>query len=264
MSVSQPPHFGSPEWDPDTHYCALCNKKATARCPDCKTAYYCSTSCQKADFQYHKSCCTLICQFTSAHPRPTHLHHLVIKFPVDQKSPELMWFSDEIIPALQTNDELFPGIPNSSEGIRVLVAQWLRSQNPREEKYMLDHDMALYFRPGFLFDGSDPNQSVKGFFNFEPSHDWRGDLYVSRLIGRDRTTFAECYPQDFQAADLRVLSAFFKSYGRHTSAAEINKSNATYIHSILSLAPAQKHDKQGPLMMHSRTTKAKMVLLEST
>eukprot|EP01006_Ploeotia_vitrea_P067806 TRINITY_DN98542_c0_g1_i1.p1 TRINITY_DN98542_c0_g1~~TRINITY_DN98542_c0_g1_i1.p1 ORF type:complete len:197 (-),score=14.67 TRINITY_DN98542_c0_g1_i1:166-756(-) len=41
-----------------SHSCKVCNKLAESRCSCCKNVWYCSASCQKADWKSHKLVCT--------------------------------------------------------------------------------------------------------------------------------------------------------------------------------------------------------------
>src|SRR5277367_2766422 len=46
------------------HTCLTCHQLGDKHCKDCKTAFYCSQACQKADWPFHKPAC----RFKQAHP----------------------------------------------------------------------------------------------------------------------------------------------------------------------------------------------------
>ncbi|CAG8977029.1 hypothetical protein HYALB_00008887 [Hymenoscyphus albidus] len=151
---------------------------------------------------------TKIGEFIQANPREKdHNACIILKFPDNSSTPELTWWSKSY---KLYNGDAFPGIGlDSSEQ----VVEWLRVQYPRDRKYVLDHELQLYFRPKFLFDGSAKNQAMKKYFGKDPGHDWRGDIYVARCARMEGNKEANTL-QDFQAADLRVLADCLRLYGK--------------------------------------------------
>ncbi|CAG8949895.1 hypothetical protein HYFRA_00004223 [Hymenoscyphus fraxineus] len=212
--MSSPIPLGLPKYDLNKNYCASCNKTTTPnnapllKCSGCKSTFYCERSCQKTDYKYHKHLCKKIGEFIQANPREKGQNAcIILKFPDNSSTPELIWWSNSY---KLYNGDAFPGIGlDSSEQ----VVKWLRVQYPRERKYVLDHELQLYFRPKFLFDGSAKNQAMKRYFGKDLGHDWRGDIYVARYARMEENQEANTL-QDFQAADLRVLADCFRLYGK--------------------------------------------------
>ncbi|CAG8951663.1 hypothetical protein HYFRA_00005463 [Hymenoscyphus fraxineus] len=211
-------HVLVPEYDPEKHYCASCNtaipsQNSPRNC--CKMIYYCSGSCKEADKKYHDILCEGIKGWTEVNPRPEDTYYLVLKFPISNPYPKIQWWSRVYKPEFQENDDILPGIPTLESAQP--VGHWLRSRFPLAKKYMLDHELLVVFRPKFLSDGSSKNNAIEEFFKFQPSHDWRGDIYVIRVAGDKRgsqlATLDKAYSQDFRAADMRILADFFEYYG---------------------------------------------------
>ncbi|KAJ8066200.1 hypothetical protein OCU04_005285 [Sclerotinia nivalis] len=73
--------------NPSASTCTICNLPAKD-CARCKSAAYCSSTCQTLDWPLHKTLCKKI---TTMPPRPSPIHKLGILFPPDSMSPKLVW-----------------------------------------------------------------------------------------------------------------------------------------------------------------------------
>lgn len=70
--------------------CTVCNEPTTKRCNKCKSAQYCSSECQKADWPTHKLLCAAFAAFdNSTRPSPEHIR--AILFPEDGEAIQVVW-----------------------------------------------------------------------------------------------------------------------------------------------------------------------------
>ncbi|ORY67767.1 uncharacterized protein BCR38DRAFT_428100 [Pseudomassariella vexata] len=67
--------------------CAVCWLPGTL-CTQCKSASYCSKTCQKADWPSHQLLCKAI---TRQGTRPTPAHKRALYFPAERRQPEFFW-----------------------------------------------------------------------------------------------------------------------------------------------------------------------------
>ncbi|KAL1639781.1 hypothetical protein SLS58_007523 [Diplodia intermedia] len=74
--------------------CTVCNKANARLCSRCKSACYCSATCQRADWPTHKLLCAAFSTFDVS-SRPTDEHLRAILFPVDGEKPKFIWLHCE-------------------------------------------------------------------------------------------------------------------------------------------------------------------------
>ncbi|KAH7081157.1 hypothetical protein BKA63DRAFT_561719 [Paraphoma chrysanthemicola] len=73
--------------------CAMCMKEGSKACGGCHEMRYCSTECQKSDWQIHKMACKSLKAFSDAN-RPHQIgfiYRRAIYFPVDEARPRFIW-----------------------------------------------------------------------------------------------------------------------------------------------------------------------------
>jgi hypothetical protein len=72
--------------------CPSCSKQASQQCSNCKDIKYCSTSCQKADWESHKLLCKSLANYQT---RPTPEMRRVIVFHAHANKPTWEWMPIE-------------------------------------------------------------------------------------------------------------------------------------------------------------------------
>jgi len=166
--------------------CTLCNKPAKL-CSSCKSSSYCSELCQKKDWPIHKILCKV---FSEVPTRPTPSHKLGILFPVDSKSPKLVWvpFEREVVEVRTGNKSTFvlpdvDGLVGYNPGSTVHAEQWIVEPERIKRARFIDYSIAVYLRTEFMRDGSKQNKSLKAVTKGTLKHLWRGPLLVVSMQG---------------------------------------------------------------------------------
>ncbi|PON28887.1 hypothetical protein TGAM01_v201995 [Trichoderma gamsii] len=192
-------------------WCFVCDNQGARRCAKCKSARYCSTSCQKEDWPTHKIVCT---SFTThvASNRPTDDHFRVLLFPVDGK-PEVIWHASEW--HIDDQEDEWDYRYQSFETRSILGSDALTKmapiqRNPRLKRNLLN-TIYIGHRDTFLIDGSKPNRSVARATSTQPGqyHDWRGPIFAYGMtgLGIDQQ---KC--RDLDMDDFRHIFDYFLSY----------------------------------------------------
>ncbi|KAF2238775.1 hypothetical protein EV356DRAFT_563484 [Viridothelium virens] len=195
--------------------CIICNKSTTRLCNRCKSARYCSTTCQHADWPTHKLLCSTFSTFGTS-SRPTNEHVRAIFFPVDDKKPKVIWLHCK----WQDDDDYgryqlaqVDSILGSDAPVGYPYIQY----NPVLKRGLSD-TICVCYRDTFLIDGSKLNKSIAGITATKPGqyHDWRGPIiaYGKVGLGIDQTN---C--KDLNMNDFRHITDYFLSYNtNHTPA----------------------------------------------
>ncbi|CZR70273.1 uncharacterized protein PAC_20174 [Phialocephala subalpina] len=80
--------------------CAVCGIDTNLVCKNCKSAGYCSSTCQAKDLALHQLLCGKLQPFLEANPRPennyTTTHKLALLFDKNENSPEFIWIETKI------------------------------------------------------------------------------------------------------------------------------------------------------------------------
>ena len=163
--------------------CTACSESTNRLCAKCKSARYCSTACQKADWRIHKLLCTSFSEF-DASSRKSDEHFRAILFPVDEKKPKFIWlhckwhdYDDE------HNSYQHPEV-KSYLGSDAMAKDAPIQYNP-ELKRTLSDTIYVCHRDTFLVDGSKPSQSIAAITSTKAGqfHDWRGPVIAYGKVG---------------------------------------------------------------------------------
>ena len=189
--------------------CTVCNKFDARLCNQCKSARYCSTACQHADWPTHKLLCAIFSRF-DASSRPTDEHFQAILFPVDGRKPKVVWLHCKWC----DNDD--DGRYQYAEVSSFLGPDAFPRRAPIQYNPVLKRGLSdtvyVSYRDTFLIDGSKANSSIAGITSTKPGqyHDWRGPIiaYGKVGLGIDQTA---C--KDLDMTDFRHIADYFLSYG---------------------------------------------------
>ncbi|KAN0069023.1 zinc finger mynd-type protein [Elaphomyces granulatus] len=179
--------------------CTVCNKSNARLCSRCKSARFCSTVCQHADWPTHKLLCATFSNF-DALSRPTDEHLRAILFPVDEKKPKIIWLHCRY----QCPD--YEPLLGSDTLLNDITIQY----NP-VLKRKLSNTIYVSHRDTFLGDGSKPNKSIAAITDTKPGqyYDWRGPIiaYGMQGLGID-----QIYCRDLDMNDFRHITDYFLWY----------------------------------------------------
>jgi hypothetical protein len=187
--------------------CTVCDKDNARLCARCKSAAYCSEICQKVDWRTHKLLCAAFSEFDVS-GRPTVNHVRAVLFPVDKKTPQLIWLP-----------WYWRGIPGDNYqspvldeflGAGVFPERSPVDYNPILKRASRDC-VTICCREGFLVDGSVPNSSVSAITSTKPGryHDWRGPILAYSKHGPDMNARI-C--KDLDMNDFRHAADYFRWY----------------------------------------------------
>lgn len=129
--------------------CSACDTATTHVCGQCKSARYCSKSCQQANWAVHKLLCKTYFTFDNTSP-PTDEHFKAILFPIDSKTPEIVWFDAYESGAIDSI--LGSGFPSPTASTTPDYDQELSRELPLNTH--------ILYRDTFLVDGSKTNKSL--------------------------------------------------------------------------------------------------------
>lgn len=188
--------------------CIVCGAADAKACSSCKSSRYCGPKCQKVDWPIHKLLCK---EITALSPRPSEDHYLGILFPVDSKTPQLLWVECKTI-QLAGDDNKFH-LPQ--------VETHLGNDKPSPERMIItynayrsleiDHTIIVHVRDNFGSDGSRPNLCVNETREGKGSFEWRGPLVALHQIGDADDPYT--FYKDVTLEDLRIVVDWFKTYG---------------------------------------------------
>lgn len=192
--------------------CYVCSNQGAQRCGKCKSARYCSASCQKEDWPTHKLVCASFLNH-AASSRPSDEHFRVLLFPIDEK-PQVIWHASRWLVDDEYEDEhderyqIFEkeSILGPDTSARHAPIQY----NPTLKRSLLN-TIYICHRDTFLIDGSKPNQSIARVISTRPGqyHDWRGPIFAYGKIGLG-VDQNKC--RDLDMDDFRHIFDYFLSY----------------------------------------------------
>ena len=138
---------------------------------------------------------------------------LGLHFPVNSKQPKFLWLANKI--EVYKNDDVTVYKEKLNKDFLGYGRGSLSFSEAHNPPFKLNHCIWLWFRPEFLFDGSEENQCLKEMLQRYQHHDWRGPfLVVASPLGDGSSP--DKY-QDIALADARVVVQHFKNYGNMTS-----------------------------------------------
>lgn len=190
--------------------CVMCDGSNAKLCSSCHSISYCSPKCQKEDWSIHKMICK---KFTTLPTRPSPSHKIGILFPVDSKSPQLVWIEcepqideDGIAWDLPKTDNLL-GVENLDT--KYSAREFKKITRNKLRKFNLKYTVEVIIREAGLIDGSSPNVCVQHTTRGKMTHDWRGPIVVMHQPG---TSSDPLVYEDILAGDLRIAIDYFVSY----------------------------------------------------
>ena len=190
--------------------CLICNATDVKSCVSCRSASYCSKECQKIDWPLHKHLCKIIPTMTT---RPSPSSRLAILFPVDSKSPKLVWVNcpmihlpddEEEFEAPEVKPFLGPGYPPPTPERMICWNNQVRGVE------QLDHTIIAHIRDNGRNDGSKLNQAVIACAGNTPAP-WMGPVIVLSQVGEPTDPYSVF--QDVTLEDLRHIVDYFTWYG---------------------------------------------------
>src|SRR5882724_8267497 len=117
-------------------------------------------------------------------PRPSQLHKLALLFPSDTKSPQFRWIEFEHlqvgakswqVPLLKS--DLGPASSDGEVHFKHYdVSSHLQKKFPGNQRYELDHTVAVHIRQDWGNDGSKLNQSIDKIMNGSQPIKWKGPM----------------------------------------------------------------------------------------
>ncbi|ESZ96954.1 hypothetical protein SBOR_2636 [Sclerotinia borealis F-4128] len=229
MASTTDPDVSCSTRTPSALTCTICNLPAKD-CARCRSAAYCSPTCQNLDWPLHKTLCK---KFTATPPRPSLAHKLGILFPPDSTSPKLVWVN--FVKTKFTEIEGLFDVPNVSEFLtygpsdRFDPEQLLIEPQRIMREQNIDHTLAVYMRDNFGADGSKMTQSASSITGGKMTHDWKGPLVILSMEGQSiprtrelkiegmtvlRTSAGLAFQgsMDVTLKDLRIVLDYFLAY----------------------------------------------------
>ncbi|KAF2706629.1 hypothetical protein K504DRAFT_459028 [Pleomassaria siparia CBS 279.74] len=192
--------------------CTVCSKGNANLCSRCKSASYCSKSCQQSDWCTHKLLCASFTTFATS-DRPTPEHYRGILFNPEKSKPEFIWLLSKWSSSYGDNDY---DVDYQSPQIRPLLGsdsllKHLTIQHDKRLDKQLSDTIFITYRDTFLVDGSRPSRSIASITATQPGeyHDWRGPIvaYGKKGLGIDPLA---C--RDLDMNDFRHITDHFLSY----------------------------------------------------
>lgn len=186
--------------------CTACNNTNGRHCARCKSARYCSTACQKADWPTHKLLCPTFSAFDASN-QTTHEHFRAILFPADEEKPRYIWLHCKWHSDEDGSSNQYPETgPFLGLGLSMVPIQYNQVQ-----KRNLSDTIYVCYRDTFLIDGSIPSKSVAAITATKPGqfHDWRGPIIVFGKVGLGIDP-VKC--KDIDMNDFRHVVDYFLSY----------------------------------------------------
>jgi len=209
--------------------CTACNEPNGRHCARCKSARYCSTACQKADWPTHKLLCPTFSDFESS-KRATNEHFRAILFPVDEEKPKFIWLHC----AWHDDEDGSNQYPETKSFLGPNLSMAPIKYNPVLSRKLSD-TIYVRYRDTFLIDGSIPSKSIAAITATKPGqfHDWRGPIiaYGKVGLGIDQTT---C--KDLDMNDFRHVADYFLSYDYKPAPTTFSRT-ITNLRQLLSIPP---------------------------
>jgi hypothetical protein len=190
--------------------CTACDKSDARLCSRCRSARYCSTACQQADWHTHKLLCA---KFSSSadSSRPSKDHVRAIFFPTDKGKPQIMWLlctwkhDDDDGTSYQSPDESLLLGPDASINDLPIGRNTVLGRDLSDKIYVRHRD-------AFLIDGSRRNKSIAAITATKSGqcHDWRGPIIAYGMKG---LSIDPIHCRDLDMNDFRHVVDYFLSYG---------------------------------------------------
>lgn len=200
--------------------CTICNKQNANYCARWKSIFYCSKTCQRADWSTHKLLCPSFSSFADAN-RPSANHYRAVIFDPDETKPKLTWLRSRLL----DKDEEDEADHQTLEYKKIIGEDSFQKcipmqYNPRLKR-SVPNTICVVWRDTFLVDGSRPNKSIASITATQPGtyHDWRGPIVVYARAGKGVDPPA-C--KDLDMIDFRHVTDYFLSYGYIHPKAETN------------------------------------------
>ncbi|CAI6313450.1 unnamed protein product [Periconia digitata] len=184
--------------------CTVCNKADALRCTRCKSAWYCGKDCQAKDWATHKLLCGAFAEFDmesrpsaefDQNGKPSKEFVQAVFFPVDETKPKVVWLECEWGEDCGLHFQL-PDLKTYLGGFG---------------RHTMVNTSQIYYRDGFLTDGSKPNKSIEAITRRKKQnrYQWRGPFLAVGRKGSDPESDA-C--RDIDLTDFRQIAHFFLTY----------------------------------------------------
>lgn len=196
----------------ETYICTLCDGDADALCPTCKSAPYCSVTCQIGDYWVHRH----VCEQYKARGRPPgpaeDNFRRAFLFHPDEVRVEVVWV--ECIPQEVGSPDrwtlayyrsfLEPEHPLVGHSAACVYIHWSARHDPQE------HSFALYYNDAPPFERTRPNKTIQELTDGKPDTDprFRGPVLVMKYEG---TTDEPMDYEDMEMEDLRDIVDYLVS-----------------------------------------------------
>ncbi|KAI0400890.1 hypothetical protein F4802DRAFT_469005 [Xylaria palmicola] len=183
--------------------CIACNRHAAIFYSICKSAYYCSRECQKADYPTHKLLCADFASIDiTTRPAPHHIR--AIFFPANQTKPRFVWLPCAL-------DIKVDGDEGRSPGRRPIVETILGPQHALRHEIVqynsilvrqLSHSLCICHYDDFWFQ---LNKSVARVTATGPGQyfNWHGNAIV---YGSDQPLYRLGKLKDLDMNDFRHIT----------------------------------------------------------
>lgn len=137
---------------------------------------------------------------------------LGILFPVDEKTPRLVWVECERFLGHDDVDDF--EFPKTSHlfGEEPTVLEMLKFRENIRRGFVLDHTILVQYQYALRIDGSEPNQSIIEVTKGRLGHNWRGSVVILRRPGRAMDLG---FHEDIRLADFRHVVDYFLTYKRN-------------------------------------------------
>ncbi|MCJ1342337.1 hypothetical protein MMC31_000519 [Peltigera leucophlebia] len=156
-------------------------------------------------------------------PRPTLSHRLAILFPVEGRTPQLIWYQSER--KVDVWGGPAEGEPDEEEeraefdiaklgsvmGDDKPPVQYMPFQINPVKRFELDHTLNLVCREEHGIDGSKLNRCILEMTKDKTPHNWRGPVVALRQVGVGYQPYSVY--EDITLADLRHAVDYFLAYG---------------------------------------------------
>ena len=171
--------------------CLSCGKYSTATCAKCHCTYYCSKSCQRADWPVHKFICSSLPFPPKVKPESVYGFY----FPETGDKPVLIEIPIE--ESYDEDDGYYKSIM-LSEFLNDKATSHMQRNNVKNK--LLNDTLEFCYRDSFLTDGSVTNKIIETITNNQNPLNWRGPVVVYKVKGHDlweRYSYIDVELQDF-------------------------------------------------------------------
>jgi hypothetical protein len=190
--------------------CFSCKNKTTKKCVKCEAAYYCTKECQVKDWSIHK----LICDYSLFPNKKAEKSVMGILLPETGTKPIIVEVPLEFTSYLgesfyRTKSENF--ILKKTGMVIKEVSYHYITENRSKPNRKLKNTLLFEFRDNFFNDGSLPNTTIREITKHQMTHDWRGPVLITKMIGKPSEKMPDYI--DIELNDFIDVIDYLKWYG---------------------------------------------------